>query len=608
MRLRRPIRRIIWTVVTVCIAMSAMLIGGLVATTPRLLEGARTAQQGADELLGNPRQASATFAEAGRDFDASFAGLQAIPEPAQFPSLVPPFSWYIRLNKAAIYLNRAGKDASALASLYPETKPSSDPSALVSTHSAALGKLFTEQEAAFASLQENIEHADHELSRLPSWIFFSRADEVQRLKDKVHVLAEGLPRGTTFIRELQNTLGKGSSEPHTVLVIFQNDSELRPSGGFMGSYAVLTASNGIIRSFQFGKDIYKLDRELEAVERITPPPYLQTISPTWGFRDSNVGQGFLPEIGSQVADFYSKASGTTPDAILFTDLSILEDILLVTGPVMLPGTTTEVTADSVSTALTTYIEKEYWNTEANKIAVEPKSVIGDLIPVLLAKLQQTPGSQAQLPSLVSRAVGRKSLQLWTSSPNLAEASKPLFATDSPPTGDWMKIVHSNLGGKKSSRNITQHVKVTEKRRLHGRERTIVITRTHTGTGTWPDDHNRNYTEVYLPPSAEIVEVPKGKGGENLLPESIQAELGLTDSHWGGEVKSEESWVKVGFWSTTSVGEKTEFTLKYRLPDDISSQPFTYLKQAGSRNESLEAFGFKGSVTGNVDLEKRWRIW
>lgn len=605
-RLRRPLRRVLWITGAVIIMAAATLIGALVATTPHFLRGAEEATTAAGTLLGNPQEAAAQFTQASHSFDASLAGLRSLPEPAQFPSLVPPFSWYIHLNKAAVYLSRAGEAASDLASAYPATQNSNDPSALLTAQSAALGQLVDTQGATLDNLQQNLTSADTELSRVPSWILFSKRSELANLKARVHQLAVGLPKALSFVTNLRQALGKGDTNTHTALILFQNDSELRPSGGFLGSYAVLTGSSGNIRSFKMGTDIYTLDKQLS--EQIEPPPQLETIVPTWTFRDSNVGQGFLPDIAPQVADFYTKESGVTPDFMVFTDLSMLEDMLKLTGPVTLPGTTTELNADTVGTALTTYVENDYWDSPENKLAKAPKSIIGDLIPLLVSTLRNTPGAMSKVPQFVEQASTRKSLQFWSANTGLEDAAQTIFPTDTPPGGDWMKIVNTNLGGKKSSSNVSQNVVITEKSVNGGKDRTVTVTRTHHGTGVWPDDENRNYLEIYLPPEAEVVQAPEGKGGESQLPEDIQTQFGLLGTTWPGEVKRTSAWVRVGFWATTSVAEQTQFTLTYHVPSTVASQPFTYLKQAGAREDHLKAFKFDGNVTGNLTLEKPGLFW
>lgn len=609
-RLRRPIRRTFWIIGALLVMAMAMLIGALAATTPRLLQGANEALTGAQQLLGDPQGASTKFTQSGQDFGASLAAIRSLPEPAQFPSFIPPFSWYIHLNKAAVYLSRAGADAAELAKSYPVVQTNNDPSALLAAHSAALGQLLANHSDTVNALTTELQRADAELQHVPSIALATKYKELSSLKNQVHILAGGLPNAVQFVTALRHALGEGASDPRTALVLFQNDSELRPSGGFIGSYAVITASSGNIRSFQFGKDIYALDKGYAAANPFTqPPPELLTVTPNWGFRDSNVGAGFLPDLGSQIADFYGKESGNRPNVILLTDLSVLEDVLKLTGPLTLPVTGQNIDSNSVSTVLTTYIDKDYFTDDANKVANAPKSIIGELIPILLDKLRSTPGAIKGIPNVIAKATQRKSLQLWTSDESLTAAAAPLFPADSPPLGDWLKIVNTNLGGKKSSRNIDQKVTITEQVKDGWRNRSVTITRTHNGTGVWPDDENRNYMEVYMPVQAEVLTRPDAKGGESILPSALQKQFNLSTAIYGGELKHADTFTRLGFWATTSVAEQTVFTFTYRVPDAAGyKDTFTYLKQAGARNEHLDAFGFTGDVTGNLTLEKKHAIW
>jgi hypothetical protein len=597
--IRRPIRRVFWIIGALFVMTGALLIGALIATTPHFLEGAATATAASTHILGNPQQAAAEFTQASKEFNASLAGIRSLPEPAQLPSFLPPFSWYIHLNKAAVYLSRAGEAATSLGNAYPSIQTSSDPSSLLAAHSAAIGQLLDEHPEIFTNLTSDLNSADQELSHVPSWVVFSKHRMLEDLKNRVHQLAIGLPKAVQFVRGLRESLGSKDTNPHTALILFQNDSELRPSGGFIGSYAVITGSSGNIRSFKLGTDIYALDKSF--TENIAPPPPLTTITPTWAFRDSNAGAGFLPDIGAQVSDFYRKETGITPSFIVFTDLSMLEGLLSITGPVTLPGTTTELTNQSVGTALTTYIERDYWNSEQNRAADAPKSIIGELIPLLLGKLRATPSAMQGIPHFIEDAVQRQSLQIWSSDPTLTAS---IFPTDTPPGGDWLKIVNTNIGGKKSSKNISQNVTIADVQKNDRTERTVTITRTHHGTGIWPDDENRNYMEIYIPTDAEVIQKPEGKGGENILPENVLKQFSIGPP-FPGEVRRETNWIRIGFWATTSVDEQTTFVLTYSIPQSPS---FTYLKQAGVQEEHLKAFSFDGNVTSNLTLEKKKVFW
>jgi hypothetical protein len=601
-RTSRLYRRAMTVLFSVMILCSALLTGAFIATAPLVLQGVAQAEAGVKVLVHNPEEAAQAFTQAERTFKASLAGIRALPEPGMLPSLVPPFSWGVRLNKAAAYLSRAGGDAATIARHYHAQPSNDDPNTLIAAHAAEISKLVERDHQTLDSLQFNLEQANQELAHIPDWIL---TKELKATKRKLHAATYQLPRARALYAGWQEALGKGSVEPVTALIIFQNDTELRPSGGFMGSYAVLTATNGTIRSFTFGKDIYALDKGLEARERIAVPDHLKTIALWWGFRDSNVGAGFLPDIGTQVAKLYGKAAGTEPRVIIFTDLSILEDILKITGPIQIPGSERVATSDNASTEITHVVEREYWEEEANRQANEPKQVINQMIPLVIQQLRGSSSAVSELPALISRATQRKSLQIWSSNDQLNLALDQIMPSDNALSGDWIKIVNNNLGGKKSSRNVHQEVVLEEQVKKNWLERTVKISRTHLGTGVWPDYENHNYTEIYLPAGAEVVESPLGKGGETLLPLAKQREWNLIGHVHDGEILPTQRWVRVGFWTTTSVAERTDFTLRYRLPrTEEFAGPFTYLKQAGARHETLEAFGYDALVEGNVVLEKR----
>lgn len=604
---RRLLRALIWIGLLILVS-SALVIGGIVASAPHLLKGTTTARQGLTNLIHDPKAAASDFRAAENELTASYMGIRGLPEPTLLPTFIPPFSWVIRLNKASVYLSRAGSAAATLAEAYPAPLTTTDPGLMLAYHHAALNQLMDSHNADIKNLEENLQFADQELQHIPNWVFWLQGKNGSQLRNGVHELATTLPTAREFLANLRLALGAGTADPITSLIIFQNNAELRPSGGFMGSYAVVTASGGTIRSFQFGKDIYAIDRDLTAKEKIPTPPILRTIAPWWGFRDSNIGEGFLPDLGPQVASFYQKATGKNPQVILFLDLSVFEDVLRLTGPLPIPGTDRVATAETVATELSAAVEQDYWKLEANRQANQPKQAIGDLIPKVLEAMVKVPASE--LPGLLRNGIARKSIQLWSANEKLEHFVQDHMPTDLPTQGDWLKIVNTNLGGQKSSRNIVQQVSIRERGLGTMRERTITIKRTHTGTGTWPDGENHNYLEVYLPPEARDIEAPTGKGGDILLPPQFQEGTGLDFDRWPGEVLKTDQWVRVGFWATTSIAEQTEFTLVYRVPNTAAFRggEFRYLKQAGAVKESLQAFGFDGTVNTNVTLEKPFVFW
>src|SRR3989344_7519944 len=76
----------------------------------------------------------------------------------------------------------------------------------------------------------------------------------------------------------------GGNGPRKYLFLFQNNHELRATGGFIGSYALLDINDGVVRRF-FVDGIFNPDGQLK--EKIVPPKPIQKISASWSLHDSN---------------------------------------------------------------------------------------------------------------------------------------------------------------------------------------------------------------------------------------------------------------------------------------------------------------------------------
>ena len=167
----------------------------------------------------------------------------------------------------------------------------------------------------------------------------------------------------------------------------------------------------------------------------------------------------------------------------------------------------------------------------------------------------------------------------------------------------MKIVNTNLGGGKSSRNIAQTVSIQTSQPLFSSTitYTVHIQRKHVGTGVWPDQNNLNYMEIYLPADAKIVTLPQGIGGQSQLAAVDQQAMGTVGKKWSTVVTPGNGWEKVGFWATTNVHQETDYTLVYSLPVSSNSPGLLYIKQAGAEKDTVKMGSFDGLITGDTFL-------
>jgi hypothetical protein len=128
------------------------------------------------------------------------------------------------------------------------------------------------------------------------------------------------------------------------LVLFQNNMELRPGGGFIGSYAILTLNKGKIYSFKI-YDVYDADGQLKG--HVEPPYPIRRYLPSvhWYLRDSNFNVDFSKGAVAS-AIFLNSEMGQVVDGVVGVDLSFVKNILSAVGPIKVSDYNQTVTADN----------------------------------------------------------------------------------------------------------------------------------------------------------------------------------------------------------------------------------------------------------------------
>ncbi|MEI8361201.1 MAG: DUF4012 domain-containing protein [bacterium] len=95
----------------------------------------------------------------------------------------------------------------------------------------------------------------------------------------------------------------GHPNKSTMLVLMQNQDELRPTGGFIGTYGILETDEGDINRFET-HDVYHLDMPVQKLVNVVPPdPIEKYLNKKWYFRDSNWSPDW-PTTSRKVQDFY----------------------------------------------------------------------------------------------------------------------------------------------------------------------------------------------------------------------------------------------------------------------------------------------------------------
>lgn len=402
----------------------------------------------------------------------------------------------------------------------------------------------------------------------------------------------------------------GGNGPRKYLFLLQNNHELRATGGFIGSYALMDVNNGVVRRF-FVDGIFNPDGQLK--EKIVPPKAIQKVSTNWSLHDSNWFPDF-PASAEKAIFFYEKTGGPTVDGVITLTPTVMQKLLAVTGPIAIPQYGLTVDAENFIPVIQEQVEVGY-----DKEENQPKKVLADLMALLLERvfaLQDRTALYGVAQALVE-GLNEKQMLLYMRHQEtqalIDEAgwSGRMLASSK----DYLSVIHTNINGYKTDGVIDETIRHAAEIDADGSiVDTVAITRTHRGGHTpydWWNRVNADYLRVYVPEGSELLSA-KGATWEFPEPPLDYAALGfrrdadvereessmLIDEKSGTRVYRDAGKTVFGAWVYVSPQESVTVEYRYRLPFRIDmekvrqggadSYAALYQKQSGSAGSRLFA--------------------
>lgn len=314
----------------------------------------------------------------------------------------------------------------------------------------------------------------------------------------------------------------GHERSQRYLVMFQNNNELRPTGGFMGSYALLDIDRGEIKKIDIpGGGTYDVQGQL--TEYVKPPRPMRVIADRWEFQDANYFPDFAAS-AEKIMWFYEEAGGPSVDGVIAINATFFEALLDIIGPIEMPEYGVIITSDNFFDTIQKQVEFEY-DKEENK----PKQIIADMAPIALNRLLQS-GSQGILDvvSTLETGLQARELQFYFVQEKLQKimAEKGWSGAIKQTNGDYLNVVSTNIAGGKTDavtlRDYDLEVDISDDGSITN---TLTITHTHDGdpNGVFTDIPNVDYLRVYVPDGSELLSVkgfnPPGDNLFEVVPEA-----------------------------------------------------------------------------------------
>lgn len=380
------------------------------------------------------------------------------------------------------------------------------------------------------------------------------------------------------------------------LVLFQNNNEIRPTGGFISAYGVLKFRNG----FFAGLDIQDVFGEIADHEYVEPPyPQKQLLDGKfyqgYTFRDANYYADF-PQTVAEVMKMYRMTNSETNfDGVIAVNLKVMEDLLDIVKYVRIGEL--QFTSGNVFEMLEFSLHNiDYHNIEE---VAKRKSILGPLAKALIKETFFSPFKWREVSDMVVKNLNEKHIQLhfFNSSLQNAVNEKGWSGTWPQTKGDFLAVVEANLAGMKSDRYLKRDVKyrmqIWEDQGEYTLTGKTIIEMEHFGDFNVPiSGQYQGYLRVYLPK------------GSKLKNANVTTHDDSTSEHtiYGTIVK-------------LNPGQRQAIEIEYTLPSEIFANKhysLDIIKQAGTINDSYSIVveAPQGTIIDSDDFEGRenYAIW
>ena len=420
--------------------------------------------------------------------------------------------------------------------------------------------------------------------------------------DKIALLLETTPSLETSMNEFLQFSGTlqvllGGDQKMRYLLAFQNNTELRATGGFIGSFAQVDMLNGEIGEIDIPKGgTYDMQGQFD--EYIAPPEPLTLLNSRWELQDANWFPDF-PSSAQKMLGFYESAGGPTLDGVIAINATLMPKLLEITGPIEMPDYDRTITAENFLFETQKIVEYEYIEYEDDSEREEdaPKQFIGDLAPKILERLSEAkPEELLQVLDLLASSLTQKDMIIFMSDNELQSDIETLGWSGSlkQTDGDYLMVVNTNLGGGKTDTVIKQDIQVDVEINDNGSIiNTVTITKEHTGLSSaiFEGANNVDYIRLYVPEGSELLnasgfEIPDSDlfKTSDIALEADQDMLLWTsdfalDLNSGTDIWSEQGKTVFGNWIQTKPGETEIATFTYQLPFTFEQSGDTVLEMA-----------------------------
>jgi hypothetical protein len=251
----------------------------------------------------------------------------------------------------------------------------------------------------------------------------------------------------------------GGNGARTYLIEQVNPAELRPGGGFIGSYSLLRADHGVLTVVKSGtvRDVIGEKVGLGDPGYVEPPGPIREWLPYvgWDFGDSNFFVDF-PTNARKGIEFAQRTLGHI-DAVIAIDYFAVAKMLEITGPIKVPGYGITLTGDNFIATVVKYGLDAL--IDPSVVVIHYAILTASAGPLFQKVVALQPSQWPTVVTALNDLAASRHLQAYF---NNADVQKTIagygWAGDirNSSAADYLMDVEANLGGTKANYYVVRH--------------------------------------------------------------------------------------------------------------------------------------------------------
>ncbi len=415
------------------------------------------------------------------------------------------------------------------------------------------------------------------------------------INDDLSVLNQKLPSGIPIINKIKtemievvDLIGKSgkiinylesqlfSPTEKKYLVYFANNRELRPGGGFIGSFGILKVGNYEVQKVEV-YDVYDADGQLTV--HIDPPiPLSKYLGvPHWFLRDSNFSPDFL-ENHQEALFFLDNEMGFEDfeGAILITT-SAIENVLAAFGDLYIPDYDEHINAKNFYLKTQLHVEKDFFPGSTQK-----RNFLSGLMNQLFINLDRV--SPKILAREVKRSLDEKQLTVYVKDPSIqalfdssfwsGRVIEPKCTLSQDCIIDYLFPYDANVGSNKANYFVNRSLYLKTNIDNEGQINHLLSIqyKNNSPALVFPTGLFRNYFQVLLPRDVTVKEVTKN----GVRVDEVD--------------QKDDKYKTVGFFFEIKPTETAEIKISYSLNQKVVNErqiyQFVIQKQIGAPNSDF----------------------